>query len=649
MGTDPATDSDSIIRVMPDRLANKIAAGEVVQRPASVAKELLENAMDAGAGSVQLIVKDAGSTLVHVIDDGCGMSPADAVQCFQRHATSKIRSVDDLERIQTLGFRGEALASIASVSHVELKTRRVEDEVGYRVCVDGGEITTSEPCATPAGTSIAVRNLFYNVPARRNFLKTPATEFKHLVDTFQFIALAEPTVAFSLDHKGHTVYDLPAVRTDDRHDRLRRRIGDLLGEDHRGQIVPVQDSSSYVTVRGFVAEPEFHRTSRRDQFLFVNGRYVKSRYLSHAVRVAYGELLPDGAFPFFALFLQLDPRRVDVNVHPTKAEVKFEDESGIYGFLRGAVREALSRAHLTPAFSSEPSSQASKGKPASSEASAQTTRGGSMPRPFQPRSRSTSDSDAPATSSSSTTSDIASSSHASARRRSRRSRRDSPPAPSPGDVSKTLYEGGQPSLGAEGADAEEAAASSKNDRRPIWALHNRYLLTPTEDGVMVVDQRAAHARVLYERLLARTQEGHAPSQQLLFPETVEFSPAEMELFKVWSAELQAMGYELERLSGRTVAIRGVPADARDNNASSDLRSLLDQLDAQMHDPSDRRKTLAARLARRHAVPPGQALAEDERRGLLADLFDCEMPYADPQGQPTVLDLSLDEIAHEFGR
>ena len=647
MAMDSATDSDSIIRVMPDGLANKIAAGEVVQRPASVAKELLENAIDAGARAVQLIVKDAGSTLVHVIDDGCGMSPSDAVRCFRRHATSKIQSVDDLERIRTLGFRGEALASIASVAQVELKTRRVEDEVGLRVCVDGGEIVTEEPCATPAGTSIAVRNLFYNVPARRNFLKTPATEFKHVVDTFQFIALAEPSVAFSLDHKGHTVYDLPAVEADTPHDRLRHRISDLLGEEHREQVVPVQDRSSYVSVRGFVAAPDFHRTSRRDQFLFVNGRYVKSRYLSHAVRAAYGELLPDGAFPFFALFLDLDPRRVDVNVHPTKAEVKFEDESGLYGFLRGAARDALSRAQLTPAFDASRSAGEPSDGRASSDASPSAGSPSSVPRPFQSRDRSTPATSEGAPSPSDDPSQAASSSKSKARRDRQRSERTS--APSPGAVSQSLYQGvSSTPHGTSSADAssEDGVGSS---HQPVWTLHDTYLITPTEDGMVLIDQRAAHTRVLYERLLDCTDEGQAPSQQLLFPETMELTPTEDELVDAWGAELRAMGYEMERLSGRTMAIRGVPAHAQAGDAVSELRDVLDELETQTHDPSDRRKALAAQLAQRHAVTHGHSLADDERRALLNDLFDCEMPYADPQGRPTVFHWSLDEIAHEFRR
>jgi len=641
------TDTDGIIRVMPDRLANKIAAGEVVQRPASVAKELLENAIDAGARDVDLVVKDAGSTLVQVIDDGCGMSRADAAQCFQRHATSKIQSVDDLERIRTLGFRGEALASIAAVAQVELKTRRVEDEVGYRVCVDGGEITTTEPCATPPGTSIAVRNLFYNVPARRNFLKTPATEFKHLTDTFQFIALAEPTVAFTLEHKGHAVYDLAAVDADDFFTRTRRRVVDLLGEDHEGHLVAVDDESSYLAARGFVGKPAFNRKTRGDQFLFVNGRYVKSRYLSHAVRAAYGELLPDGAFPFFALFLDLDPRRVDVNVHPTKAEVKFEDESGIYGFLRGAVREALSRDQLTPAFSASDDGSPEDALSPDRLEEAEDTSHPAGPQPFRPRTAQGGASRSTRGSSSKSSSRSSAAPFSSPRKRAS--------SASPGEVSQALYGDGLRDRSEAAPSAtttpDDASASSGDSSAPspTWALHDTYLITPTEEGMMLVDQRAAHARVLYERALAQAQAGQAESQQLLFPETVELSPSDIERFEEWKQELRAMGFEVERLSGRTVALRAVPADAERGDAATMLRDLMDGIEAGTHDASERRKALAARLARRNAVPRGHTLSAPERQALLDDLFACEMPYADPQGNPTVLNLSMDEIERAFRR
>ena len=396
---DQTTATEGIIEVMSDRLANQIAAGEVVQRPASVAKELIENALDAGAASIEVLLKDAGSTLVQVIDDGCGMSPEDAERCFERHATSKVRSIDDLERIRTLGFRGEALASIAAVAQVTLKTKRVEDEAGTLVRVEGGEQVEKRPCASPDGTSVAVRNLFYNVPARRNFLKTPATELKHLTQTVQSLALANPEVAVRLEHDGHEHYDLPAAETDDWHAATRDRILGLFGDEHEDELVAIEDSSSDLTVRGFVGAPSFHRKTRGEQFLFVNGRHVTDRYLSHAVKKAYGELLPDGAFPFFALFLTMKPERVDVNVHPQKAEVKFDDQSGIYGFLRSAVREALGRVHVSPQMDgdedsdTEASGPASDGAPSARHSSSGPgeSSAGSSPTSFQPR-RSTGDS-----------------------------------------------------------------------------------------------------------------------------------------------------------------------------------------------------------------------------------------------------------------
>ncbi|RMH63119.1 MAG: DNA mismatch repair endonuclease MutL, partial [Bacteroidetes bacterium] len=380
---------------MPETLANKIAAGEVVQRPASALKELIENALDAGADAIDVVLKKAGSELIQVIDNGCGMGPADAVACFQRHATSKITSIEDLERIRTLGFRGEALASIAAVAQVELRTRRVEDEAGTCVRIHGGTLVDTQPCAAPGGTSLAVRNLFFNVPARRNFLKTPATEFRHLVETFQFLALSNPDVGFTLTHDDNEVYRLTPSRAAAGHEALRHRILELFGESYRDALVPVEETTSYLSVYGFVGTPEFHRKSRGEQFLFVNRRYVKNRYLEHAVASGFGDMLPEGAFPFFTLFLDLDPRHVDVNVHPTKAEVKFDDERGIYGFIKAVVKKALGTADLTPRFEAGPEGRSfaatlhTGGTPASSAPPAPEPRrpaGASSPVPSFPDS-----------------------------------------------------------------------------------------------------------------------------------------------------------------------------------------------------------------------------------------------------------------------
>jgi len=650
-----STATEGIIEVMSDRLANQIAAGEVVQRPASVAKELIENSLDAGAESIEVLLKDAGSTLVQVIDDGCGMSPGDAERCFERHATSKVRSIDDLEGIRTLGFRGEALASIAAVAQVTLKTKRVEDDAGTLVQVEGGEQVENRPCAVPDGTSVAVRNLFYNVPARRNFLKTPATELKHLTETVQSLALANPDTAFRLEHDGHEHYDLPAAPHADWHPATRTRILGLFGDEHEDELVGVQDASSDLTVRGFVGAPSFHRKTRGEQFLFVNGRHVTDRYLSHAVKKAYGELLPDGAFPFFALFLTMKPERVDVNVHPQKEEVKFDDQSGIYAFLRSAVREALGRVHVSPQFDEESGDAEDGADEDDSPSESERSSGGdgspnrSTPTSFQPR-RSPGDSSSGRQSSS-----------RSSPSRSSGPERSSSSVP-PGDQSDALYRSPDrepddsspdpaPDESRESPESQpETAVRTDRDRRPVWGLHDTYIVTPTNTGVMIVDQRAAHCRVLYERARAHLQQQRGESQRLLFPHTIDLSPAEVDLLEELRDDLEALGFELERLSGRTVSVRGVPTDVPDGDEDAILEEILERYaSAQNTMEDERREHLAKTMAQRSAVERGQPLSEAERRALLDDLFDCEMPYADPTGTPTIVKLSMEELADRFGR
>jgi len=646
---DTATSEDGIIQVMSDRLANQIAAGEVVQRPASVEKELVENAIDAGASSIEVILKDAGSTLVQVIDDGCGMSAEDAVRCFERHATSKIQSVDDLERIRTLGFRGEALASIAAVAQVELKTKRVKDDAGTLVTVEGGEIVEQRPCAVPDGTSVAVRNLFYNIPARRNFLKTPATELKHLTTTAQFLALANPRIAFRVEHDGHEHYDLTAAKAEGPHATLKHRVLGLFGDEHADELVPVEDSSSDLTVTGFVGEPSFHRKTRGEQFLFVNERYVKDRYLSHAVKKAYGDVLPDGAFPFFALFLTMDPRRVDVNVHPQKAEVKFDDQSGIYGFLRSAVRRALGRVHATPQMEGEEETDESDQSPSGSgPLGNRGSRSRPTPTSFQPRRSSDEEgaSGNPSSRSGSSPHSVPSSRSPS---RDRQSNDDS--SVSPGEQSDELYRppeaasDGKSDMGATGEESE-----AETDRRPVWGLHDTYIVTPTDTGMMLVDQRAAHVRVLYEQNQRRLQQEQGTSQQLLFPHTVELSPTDADLLDDLLSDLRALGFEVETMSGRTVAVRGVPTDVPDGDEGGILEEILEQYKSEQDTVEDeRRDQLARTMAQKSAVRRGQPLSEAERRSLLDDLFECEMPYADPTGTPTLAKWSMEEIADRFGR
>lgn len=628
---------------MDDTLANKIAAGEVVQRPASAAKELIENALDAGARSVSLILRAAGSELIQVVDDGCGMSPGDAQTCFQRHATSKIRSIDDLDCIRTLGFRGEALASIASVAQVELRTKRRTDAAGLRVVLHGGTVHTAEPCATPDGTSVAVRNLFYNVPARRNFLKTPATEFKHLVETFQFLALAHPGVAFRLVHDEHEVYRLSTPGTANRMEALRVRIRELFGDDYLAHLVPVEETTSYLSIEGFVTTAEKHRRSRGEQFLFVNDRYVKHRSLEHAVASAYEASLPEGAYPFFALFLDLDPSHTDVNVHPTKAEIKFDDDRGVYAFVQSVVKKALAGVNLTPQFGDRPGEGAAR-------ASSRRTVGSLSPEPtpaaFQARATREAAPRGPSP---------ASFAPASSGR---------PGAPARRTIQKELGEWNAAFYGthapAPDAEIEETVASGvmRDVEEPLpleeadallVQLSNRYILTQIRSGIMVVDQQAAHERILYERALGAMDGGIGASQQLLFPHTLTLSPSDHTLLRELLPDLKALGFDLEFFSGRSVVVRGVPQDI----GAGDERAVLDEVLEQYKSYAGalqlkRRENIAKSVAHRAAVHSGARMSTSEMRALIDRLFQCEMPYASPHGRPTMIKISMEELDRRFG-
>lgn len=651
--TDVSTQQDGIIRVMPEALANKIAAGEVVQRPASVLKELVENALDAGATDIEVILKASGSALVQVVDNGSGMGPADARACFKRHATSKIRSAKDLDRLHTLGFRGEALASIAAVAQVELKTKRVGDDAGLELRVEGGDVTHEAPCATPSGSSIAVRNLFYNVPARRNFLKTPATEFKHLVETFQFLSLANPDVSLRLMHNDNEVYRLVARREEDRPAQLRHRIGELFGDDRKAHLVRVSEETSYLSISGFIGDPSVHRRTRGEQFLFVNGRYVKHYYLDHALKEAYEGMIPSGAYPFYALFLRLDPQHVDVNVHPTKAEVKFDDESGVYGMLKTVARRALGMinwqtddpdtgalgADATPRAASRPSFEGSRFAPpaegsfssgdtprgSGSGGSQEGGRGGSAPpqRPWADASPS--------------------------------------PAEAPGDVSQRLYDWSADDAAAqhpEQVPQTEIASTAvpqqtdtpdlDEDETPLWQLHERYILTQIHSGLMVVDQTAAHERILYERALASMENGFGLSQQLLFPHRVTLNPADHELVQELLPHLRALGFDVSLEQQDTVEIRGVPTDIRPGDEETILGDVIEQYRAGgSTDEAPARKRLARSMAQRSAIPAGTRLSMKAMRGLINELFQCTDPLRSPRGDRTIIRIAMDDLAHRF--
>jgi len=626
------------IRLMPLALANKIAAGEVVQRPASAVKELIENALDAGATRIDVVLQDAGSTLIQVTDNGSGMSETDARMAVKRHATSKIRSVEDLESISTLGFRGEALASIASVSHFDIRTGQDEEHAAFQLRLEGGEEVDGLPAPPIRGTSVSVRNLYFNVPARRNFLKRPQTELKHILDAVQVLALAHPNVAFSIEHDGNTLLSVE----EEEGDMLRAaaaRMAALLPVGSPEDLIRVGESTSYLSVEGFLGHPDTARRTRGLQFLFVNGRWVKNRYLEHAVHAAYEYLLPEGAYPFFALFLNIDPRHVDVNVHPTKSEVKFDDERGVYGMLRAVVGKALGTTLGSPDFSrAKPLSGLDLGFSSSGSSSSATEEhpGRGLPpsgsRPLQGGN--------PALDA------LLGGSGAGSGRPSLSSDRVS-------DASRSLYEGARRTetlqAGSLGPTASNAT-SGLGEEGLLWQLHDTYILTQILSGLVIIDQQMAHERILYEQAKACLKDGFGLSQQLLFPRTIEFSASEYALLEGLMPDLAKLGFDIEPFGGNSVIVRGVPADISAGDERSVLDEIVDQYRAfERVEGLSGRENLARSMARRGAVRAGIPLSPREMRSLIDQLFQCETPYASPDGRPTMIRMSGNELRERFDR
>jgi len=660
-----------IIQLLPEYLANQIAAGEVVQRPASVVKELLENAVDAGANTIQLIVKEAGKQLVQVVDDGAGMSPTDARMSLERHATSKIRSTEDLFRIRTLGFRGEALASIAAVAQVEIRTKPRGQETGSLLLVEGSQVSSQGPTACPDGTSIAVKNLFFNVPARRNFLKSNAVEMRHILDEFQHVALANPQTAFSLYQNDLEVFGLPAGK-------LSQRIVALLGNNYKEQLASCEEVTPFITVRGYIGKPESAKKSRGDQFFFVNNRFIRSAYLNHAVLAAYEGLLPKETHPFYVLFLELDPKTIDINVHPTKTEIKFEDEKTVYAVVRAAVRQALGLHSLSPSLDFEGDVNFAPIRPlrtSASNAGAGGFGGGrgagdgapndALPPPrrhveFNPDALADSVSAAARGGRSST------GAPAAAARPSEQARRD---------LEAFYRELGQPVRPPADPAAPEAApvpalpelpfvhpaplspGSSQSTSLTHSLTHSpratqvltRYVLLPVKSGLMLIDQEAARERILYEQYVAGPGRGAGHSQTLLFPRPLTFSPADYAVLGELTEALQQLGFRFAEFGPLTIAIEAVPAELPSGGEKELLEGLIEQFRSGAAPLRlDRREALARALARRVAVASSQPrLADLEMSALVDRLFACQVPNYTPDGRPTVTLLDGEQLAGFF--
>lgn len=611
---------------MPPELSNKIAAGEVIQRPASVAKELLDNAIDAGSESIKLIVMQAGRTLIQVVDDGCGMSPEDARLCFERHATSKIESIDDLFRIRTMGFRGEAMASIASVSQVEMKTKRYEDDAGTLLEIWGGEEKKFEPAATDNGTSIAVRNLFYNVPARRQFLKTDATELRHIVRAFQHAALANTNISFEMHADGDRMYQLPAQP-------LEQRIAELFGKRYRASLIPFEEETSYVKISGMLADPKLAKKSRGEQFLFVNGRPFQHRYLSYVILSLFDAWTRKNEYPFYAVFLEIDPAMVDVNVHPSKMEVKFEDDRSVVQLTRSVIKKAINEYFVVPDVDREMGGSDSDGFDVSFDhfkncGGESQNQGQGNPKGFSAGSGQ-----------------FRGHQRYPSRINQKQSRGDGL------ESADSLY--GSPS-DKDGENNRRENAQTEQSRSPqskergFWQLHNRYILTQTRTGLCVIDQHAAHKRIIYEKTLSATEESLPGTQQLLFAQAVELSATEFSLLKELHDIIQRMGFSIQLLSGNTAIINGVPADIDIGDEQEVLRSMLQKyrsLDQKLS--LDARKKIAIAFAARTAIPRGKKLTEVEMEMLIDQLFACEEPYHDPLQKPTLVYMPMDEIQNRF--
>lgn len=657
----------NLIHLLPDSIANQIAAGEVVQRPASVVKELLENSVDAGAGSIQLIVREGGKMLVQVVDDGAGMTETDARMSFERHATSKIRKSEDLFTIRTMGFRGEALASIAAVAQVEMRTRRKEAELGTLIRLEGSELKTQEAVTCLTGTNILVKNLFFNVPARRNFLKSNSVEMRHILDEFQRVALAHPEIAFSLYQNDLETYNLPAGK-------LSHRIVGLFGKNYREQLAACQEDTDFVSVTGYIGKPEFAKRTRGEQFFFVNKRYIRHNYLHHAVTSAFEGLLPDDCHPFYVLFLEIDPIHIDINVHPTKTEIKFDDERSVYSIVMAAVKKAMGLYNIAPSldFESDVNFMASRNGPGAGDENGKSwldnrEATGKPPKTPQQKSNETNwtklyeefqtafRSEKNFEGRELTAKDKTA---AASLPLTTQPKPDNKPTEAFDDVfpeEKTrampaAHTGEALTFGSKANDLSGSPlqASVYGEERITFQLHHRYILTQVKSGLLLVDQQAAHERVLYEKYLMTLKEKNGTAQQMLFPQTVTLNGPDFQLLTEIAEEVRNLGFVFDPLGQNTLVVHGIPADVPQASEQDLLEGLIEQFKSHQSELRlDRRENLARALARRSATKPGVKLSVTEMNALIDQLFASSNPHYAPGGNPTLVMMNLEKLAGMF--
>lgn len=613
------------IQLLPDNIANQIAAGEVIQRPGSAVKELIENAVDSGATEIRLIVNDAGKSLIQVIDNGGGMSETDARMCFERHATSKIRNIDDLFHIRTMGFRGEALASIAAVAQVELRTRKSDNDIGTSIEIENSMVIRQQPVATTVGTSICMKNLFFNVPARRSFLKSNAAELRHIIDEFIRIALAFPQIFFSLTSNGQQIFHLEAGS-------LKQRILQVMGNNYNAKLVSVKEETDYLNIYGFVGKPEAAKKTRGDQYLFVNNRFIKSAYLNHAVMSAFQNMIASDSFPLYVLFIDLDPAQVDVNVHPTKQEIKFEDEKIVYAFVQAAVKHALAQFSVTPTLDFELDSSIqgleSIQQPFTEDKKMETV-SSSIFRTFTEANQAHKIEP----------SDL--------KHWSDLSQQEARAGVAPSEFQ---------SLGRFLLRPEDEHAAPQHtplipeeiEETNLKQIFHSYILVSSLQRFLLVHQQLAHERIIYERLSAALQGKPVATQRTLFPVTVELTSADSVLLTDLIPDLQLLGYTIEPFGKSAFVVQGTPADLGSGNEKTALENILEQC---KHFNSDlklsRRESLVRTVAWQQAVKTGTPLTFKEMQHLVSDLMGCRQPNLSPGGRPTFLEFKKEQIDKMF--
>jgi len=609
----------SIIQLLPDHVANQIAAGEVVQRPASVVKELLENAVDAKATDIKLIIKDAGKSLVQVIDNGQGMSVTDARLCFERHATSKIRQAEDLFSLHTKGFRGEALASIAAIAHVEMKTKQEQEELGTHIVIEGSKFISQDVAVLSKGTSFSVKNLFFNIPARRNFLKSETVEHRHIVDEFQRVALAHPNIHFTYFHNGSELFNLPQSN-------FRQRIVTIFSGKTNEKLVPVNEETEILTVQGFVSKPEFAKKNRGEQFFFVNNRFIKSGYLHHAVMAAYEGLLKDGNQPSYYLYLNVPPNTIDINIHPTKTEIKFDDEHAIYAILRSSIKHSLGQFNVAPVLDFDRDSNLDTPYNYKNQGGASPTI--QIDGNFNPFSEATPNK------------------HFTSYRKTENT-----------SNWESLYVGlkhDSEEISNVQFESDEVTGSLFNENEieqatnKMYQIHKKYIVNPIKSGMVIIDQNRAHQRVLYEQFLTNMTVHQASSQQLLFPLNLFFSKSEMKLISELELSLVNTGFVFDASNEDHLVITGLPINVTESEVSSVLEQLVSDLSDGIPDSSfSQNDSIAKSMAKSLAVKTGAYLTEKEQENLVNGLFACKDPNVSPFQKPTFITMRVEDIDKKF--